>query len=139
MMGTVMIGGSVVVVVDDVVVDAVVVDVVVVDVVVGVGTTVVVVGGGVTQAALVIRLVSRVTAPILAKARPLIDAPVVTVIDWSAMMVPTKVVLVPRVAELPTCQKTLQGLAPLIRITLESLAVIRVEVIWKIQTLFGSP
>lgn len=55
------------------------------------------------------------------------------------MMVPTKAVLVPKVAEVPTCQKTLQGLAPLARTTLESVAVIRVDVIWKIQTASGFP
>jgi hypothetical protein len=31
-------------------------------------------------------------------------SPVVTVIDWLAMMVPVKVEPVPSVAELPTCQ-----------------------------------
>ena len=55
------------------------------------------------------------------------------------MMVPTKAVLVPNVAEVPTCQKTLQGLAPLARTILESVAVIRVDVIWKIQTVSASP
>jgi hypothetical protein len=130
MMGSVMIG-SVVVVVNPVVVNAVVVNAVVVNAVV---VDVVVV----KQVGRVIVLVSRVTAPVLAKARPIIVAPVVTVIDVSAMMVPMKWVLVPKVADLVTCQKTLQGLAPRIRTTLESLAVTRSLPIWKIQTLFGS-
>jgi hypothetical protein len=34
-----------------------------------------------------------------------------------AMIVPTKLVVVPSVAELPTCQYTLQGWAPLIKLT----------------------
>ena len=43
------------------------------------------------------------------------------------------------VAELPTCQKTLQGCAPLTRLTTLDGAVIRVEPIWKMKTAFGSP
>jgi len=38
------------------------------------------------------------------------------VMDWSAMIVPTNVEPVPSVAELVTCQKTLQGLAPLMKL-----------------------
>jgi len=44
-------------------------------------------------------------------------APVSNDADVNAMMVPTKVVVVPRVAELPTCQNTLQGCAPSMRLT----------------------
>jgi hypothetical protein len=84
-------------------------------------------------------LSSSVTAPILARARPWISVPVVTVMDWSAMMVPTKVEFVPSVAELPTCQNTLQGCAPLTRMTLLAEAVVSVDPAWKIQTAFGSP
>jgi hypothetical protein len=61
------------------------------------------------------------------------------VMDWRARTLPTKVVPVPMVAEEPTCQKMLQGEAELIKITEEADAVIRVESIWKIQTLSGSP
>jgi hypothetical protein len=55
------------------------------------------------------RLVSNVTAPVCANALPLSVAPVVIVIEARAIMVPTIVVAVPMVAELPTCQKTLHG------------------------------
>ena len=49
-------------------------------------------------------------------------------------------VLVPIVAELPTCQKTLEAWAPFARITLPTVAVVtRVDPIWKIQTAFASP
>ncbi|KRD21322.1 hypothetical protein ASE41_14635 [Streptomyces sp. Root264] len=60
-------------------------------------------------------------------------------IDWSAMMVPTKVELVPRVAELPTFQNTLQGCAPLTRMTLLAEAVVSVDPAWKMKTALGSP
>ena len=56
-----------------------------------------------------------------------------------ASTLPTKEVALPRVAELPTCQKTLQGEAPFIRFTEAEVPVVRDEPIWKIQTLFGSP
>jgi hypothetical protein len=84
-------------------------------------------------------LSSKVTEPLRANARPWTSAPVLTVIDVSAMIVPTKSELVPSVAELPTCQKTLHARAPLIRLTTLAEPVIRVEGIWKIQTVFGSP
>jgi hypothetical protein len=51
-----------------------------------------------------------------------------------AMMVPTKVVVVPRVAELLTCQKTLQGWAPLVKRTVAPGAVTSVLPIWKTNT-----
>ena len=54
-------------------------------------------------------LVSRVTEPLRASARPSTVAPVFSVIEVSAKMVPTNVVRTSRVAELPICQKTLQG------------------------------
>jgi len=43
--------------------------------------------------------------------------PPALVTDASAMIVPTKVEPEPRVAELVTCQKTLHGLAPLMKLT----------------------
>jgi hypothetical protein len=52
--------------------------------------------------------------------------------------VPTKVVSVPSVAELPTCQYTPQG-PPLIRATLEPVAVVSVLPTLKMKTAFGSP
>jgi hypothetical protein len=67
-------------------------------------------------------LVSIVTAPVSAKALPhKILALVFMVMLWSARMLPAKVVLVPRVAELPP---------PLITLTVEPLAVVRMLPIW---------
>jgi hypothetical protein len=55
-------------------------------------------------------------------------------------MVPTKTEDVLRVAELPTCQKTLQAWAPLVRMMELPTSVVSVEAgAWKIQTAFGSP
>jgi hypothetical protein len=83
--------------------------VVVVVVVVG-GVVVVVVGGGVVlQAGDTNVSSSRVTAAVRASARPTTWTPVVTVTDARAMIVPSKLDVVPSVAELPTCQKTLQA------------------------------
>ena len=77
--------------------------------------------GGVTPVTaapgLTIALESNVTAPVRAKALPTKAAPVVTVTDAWAMMVPSKIEPVPRVAELPTCQKILAACAPPWRIT----------------------
>jgi hypothetical protein len=63
----------------------------------------------------------------------------VNAIDVNAMIFPLKIEFVPRVAELPTCQKTLQALAPFARTTWLPLPVISVDVIWKINTAAGSP
>ena len=54
------------------------------------------------------------------------------------MMVPTMVEPVPRVAELVTCQKTLQALAPLMRLTSLDASVTRSDVAWKTHTELGS-
>ena len=54
-------------------------------------------------------------------------------------MLPINVVPVPRVAELPTFQKTLQATPPLMTATVEVAAVIRVEPVLKIHTLSGAP
>lgn len=126
----VVIGGVVVVVVGGAVV--------VVVVVVG-GGVVVDVGGGVTQLGRVMTLLSRLTCPLRASTRPFTVVPVCTEMEVNAMMVPTKVVLVPRVAELPTCQNTLHGEAPLIRATVLPDAVINVDPAWKMKTALGSP
>lgn len=84
-------------------------------------------------------LVSRVTAPLRASSRPATVAPVFALMDVRARMLPLNVVFVPRVAELPTCQNTLQGWAPLIRETLLPEPVIRVLATWKMNTALGSP
>lgn len=79
-------------------------------------------------------MVSNVTAPVRAYNPQFDDAPVVAVIEISATMLPAKLVPVPKVAELPTCQKTLDAVAPLTSNTFELLAVIRVLPIWKMKT-----
>ena len=87
----------------------------------------------------VMMLSSNVTAPVRAYNPPLTEQPVVTVIEASAIIFPAKVVPVPRVAELPTCQKTLQALAPLMSNTDEADAVVRVLPIWNTHSALESP
>jgi hypothetical protein len=48
-------------------------------------------------------------------------------------MFPENEEVVPRVAELPTCQKTLAGWAPLMRTTLLLVAVVSALAIWKMN------
>jgi hypothetical protein len=91
------------------------------------------------QAGVVKTSVSRVTEPMRARARPWTVTPVVTDIDVCARIVPTKLEFVPNVAELPICQKTLHGWAPLIMLTLLDEAVVSVEPIWNMNTAVGSP
>ena len=67
----------------------------------------------------------RVTSPFLASARPLSVTPLFVVMDVRARMVPTKVEPDPSVAELVTCQKTLQGWPPLMKATELDDAVMR--------------
>src|ERR1700676_634238 len=85
-------------------------------------------------------LLSNETAPVRSSALPLRFAPVVRVTDAWAKMVPSKIVLVPRVAELPICQYTCSDRAPPDRMTwLLPAAVVRVDTTWKIQTPFALP
>src|SRR4051812_16501087 len=84
-------------------------------------------------------LESSVIAPVCVRARPSITAPVFNEMDMEARMFPLKIDVVPRVAELPTCQKILAALAPPERTILVPANVVRVEPIWRIQTAFGSP
>ena len=128
-------GLAVVVVVLAVVVAVVVLAVVVLAVVVAA----VVVAAGAAHVDRVIVLVSSVTAPFRASTRPSTVAPVVTVMLVRAMIVPRKLDPVPSVAELVTCQKTLQDWAPLIRFTWLPDAVVSEEPAWKTKTAFGSP
>jgi hypothetical protein len=104
---------------------------------VSVATGGVVVAGA--QEGLVITFVSRDTCPLRANARPSTFAPVSRVIEVRARMVPLKLDAVPSVAELPTCQNTLQAWAPLIRMMLLAEAVTRVEATWKTNTEPGLP
>src|SRR4051794_38335651 len=79
-------------------------------------------------------LLSNVTAPVRASARPFSLAPVVMVMDACAIIVPVNIVVVPSVAELPTCQITFLDWAPLMRMTwLLPAAVVKVDTIWKIH------
>ena len=82
----------------------------------------------------------RVTSPFRASARPsMVTAPGI-VIEVRARMVPWKGVPVLSVAELPTCQKTLQAWAPLVRTTeLPVGSVMSAEGTWKTQTASASP
>lgn len=100
---------------------------------------VVVCTGGTVQTDRVIVSVSRVTAPFRARVRPFTVTPVVTVIEVSARMLPTKLDPVPSVAELPTCQKTLHAWAPPMRVTVLAEAVTRVLAVLKMKTALGSP
>jgi hypothetical protein len=85
-------------------------------------------------------LLSNETAPVRASALPFRVAPVVRVTDAWAIMVPSKIVLVPRVAELPICQYTCSDRAPPDRMTwLLPAAVVRVDTTWKIQTPLALP
>ncbi len=56
-----------------------------------------------------ITFASRVTAPFLASTLPLTFASVNKLAEVRARIVPSKVELVPKTAELPTCQKTLHA------------------------------
>jgi len=75
----------------------------------------------------VIVLSSMVTAPPNAKTRPFTVAPVFSVIDVVARMEPAKFVVVPKVAELPTCQNTLHACAPFSSTTVLVDAVVSVD------------
>ena len=103
------------------------------------------VGAVVSAGELVTLFESRVTAALRAKRRPLIDAPVVAVIDVSARMVPLNDEYVPMVAELPTCQNTFAACVPFVRATVLAgvpglpAAVTSVEPAWKMNTALGSP
>jgi hypothetical protein len=114
-------------------------------VVVVVDLTVVVVGAAVVVVAdarhvgTVIVLASMVTAPFRASSRPTTVAPVSSVIDVNARVVPTKLVFVPSVSELPTTQKTLQAWAPFSSKILLDDAVITVDAASKMKTVDGSP
>lgn len=95
------------------------------------------VGVGITQTGLVIELESKVTAPFLASILPSTFAPVVIVADVSAIIFPLKIEFVPSVAELPTCQITLQACAPFRRTILLAPPVISVDADLKIKIALG--
>jgi hypothetical protein len=91
------------------------------------------------QTGVVIVLVSRVTAPLRARSRPAMVAPVVAVIDVMASTLPTRCDPVPSVAEEPICQNTLQAVLLPITTTLLADAVTSVDAALKMNTAFGSP
>jgi hypothetical protein len=78
-------------------------------------------------------------AALPARALPVSVAPVSRVTAGSAIMVPWKIDFVPRVAELPVCQKTLLACVPPDRITCVLRMVVSVDPIWKMKTAFASP
>jgi hypothetical protein len=121
----VVVGASVVVVEFVVVVTAL--DVVVVETVVA------------AQVGIVTTLSSSVTAPFRAKTCPLTVAPVFKVIDVRAIIEPAKSLVVPSVAELPTCQNTWQACAPFSNTTRLEVAPSREEPAWKMKTEFALP
>ena len=82
--------------------------------------------------ALVMVLVSSVTAPVRASIRPDTVVPVWRAMLVRASMLPTNLVFGKRVAELPIRQNTLHGDPPPMSDTLESAAVVSVVAIWKI-------
>ena len=84
-------------------------------------------------------LASRETSPLRARTRPWTVAPESRVAEVSAMMVPTKVLPDASVAELPTCQNTLQAWAPFSNCTTLSDAVTRSDDAWKTNTELASP
>lgn len=92
----------------------------------------------VAQKGAVTVLVSNVTAPLRASSRPSTVAVVFAVIEVKARIVPTKVDPTPSVADVPTCQKTLQAWAPLMSSTTLLVAVTRVDPVWKMKTAAGS-
>jgi hypothetical protein len=103
---------------------------------VGVG---VVVAVGVMQASLTIVLVFKVTAPFRANSWPWMLDPFFALIEILASTDPTKEELVPKDADVPTCQKTLQAWAPPVKIIELAVAVVSVEAVLKINTALASP
>jgi hypothetical protein len=83
--------------------------------------------------------VSIVTAPFRARALPDTLAPVVREMLVKARILPTNTVPVPMVAELPTCQNTLQSTPPFVTITDELLAVVSMLTILNTKTALALP
>ena len=100
------------------------------------GTKVLLIVGSTASRHTEITALSKVTAPLRARMRPLLVAPVLSVILESASKLPIKAVVVPNVAELPTCQNTLQLWPPLITCTAAPLAVVNALPTWKINIAF---
>ena len=114
-------------------------DEVVVDVAPDADVVEVVAVAAVSQAGTVITLLSRVTAPFWASTRPVTCAPVLRVIEVRARIEPLNSLVVPRVAELPTCQKTWHAWAPFSNTTRLPDAPTKVEPACMMKTEFTSP
>src|SRR6185312_381437 len=84
-------------------------------------------------------LPASVTAPLRARALPATLAPVFVVMVVRATMLPSNDVVVPSVAELPTCQDTPQADPPLMTFTIEPEAVVSVLPILKTKAAAGLP
>jgi len=80
-----------------------------------------------------------VTPPVLANPLPSRVAPVLKVMDCIAKTVPLKTEVVPKIAELPTCQKMLDANAPPLRITLRPDVVVSVDAICIMKTALAFP
>src|SRR5580704_12372772 len=88
----------------------------------------------------VIVLESSATEPVCAQRAPQVTVAFVSsVMLASARMSPENDVVVPSVAELPTRQKTLPPCAPLISVTLEALAVVRLLPMLMTKIALGLP
>jgi hypothetical protein len=96
-------------------------------------------GGALAQPWMETLLVSIVTSPFRARALPDTLAPFCRAMLVSARIFPTNWVVVPRVAELPTCQNMLQAVPPLITRTEELLAVVSLLAILKMKTAAALP
>ena len=92
-----------------------------------------------TQGNLLMVFVISVTAPLRASIRPSTVAPALRLMLVSAITVPRNLEPAPIVAELVTCQKTLQDEAPLMRLTRLPGPVMRVAADLKMKTALGSP
>ena len=68
---------------------------------------------------------------------PVTAAPLFTVMLTAARMFPLKLQVVPRVAELPTCQKTFFAWAPPLRTILVPGPMVSVDAILKMKTAFA--
>ena len=77
--------------------------------------------------------------PVRASTRPSTVAPVFNVMDCIATTVPLNTLVVPNVAELPTCQNMLEAKAPPLNITLRPDVIVRVVAIWIINIASGLP
>jgi hypothetical protein len=83
-------------------------------------------------------LPSRLTSAVWANTRPTTVAPVFSETESAAKIVPTKAVVEPNVASLPTCQNTLHAEAMFSRTTELADAVVKLDdPVWKMNTELG--